>query len=137
MKGTAQYLDGVKFRVAVRGHQVVSDLPVENKGSDAGISPPEYLLVSLATCAGYYALEYLRGRKLPTDGLSIEVTAEKLKQPARLGNFRIEVTIPDLPAEHEQLLLRAVKACLIHNTLMNPSVIDTVIHVPVTAAPCA
>ena len=134
MKSRATYLDGVKFKVDVRGHQVVSDLPVENKGADAGISPPEFLLVSLATCAGYYALEYLKGRHLPTEGLSIEVTAEKLKQPARLGNFRIEVTAPDLPAEHEQLLLRAVRACLIHNTLMNPSVIETVVHVPSAVA---
>src|SRR5579872_6714065 len=132
MKSTATYLDGVKFKVGVRGHQIVSDLPAENKGTDAGIAPPEFLLVSLATCAGYYALEYLKGRNLPTDGLSIEVTCEKLKQPARLGNFRIEVTAPDLPAEHERLLLAAVRACLIHNTLMNPSVIETVIRVPAT-----
>ena len=134
MNATARYLDGVQFRTTVRGHQVVSDLPIENKGADAGIAPPEFLLVALATCAGYYALEYLRGRLIPADGLSVEVSAEKLKQPARLGNFRIDVTAPDLPAEHEQLLLRAVKACLIHNTLMNPTVIETVIHAPVTAA---
>ena len=134
MKSTARFLDGVRFGVSVRGHRIVSDLPAENKGADSGISPPEFLLVSLATCAGYYALEYLRGRQLPTGGLSIDVTAEKLKLPARLGNFRIDVTVPDLPAAHEQLLLRAVRSCLIHNTLMNPSVIETVIHAPVTAA---
>src|SRR5260370_11570923 len=109
MEAKVSYLDGVKFNVAVRDHNVVCDQPVENKGDDAGISPPEFLLVSLATCAGYYALEYLKGRRLPTDGLAIEVTAEKLKPPARLGNFRIAVTVPDLPPDHEQLLLRAVK----------------------------
>lgn len=133
MKSTATFLDGVKFQVDVRGHRVVADLPVENKGTNAGIAPPEFLLVALSTCAGYYALEYLRGRKLPTEGLKVEVTAEKLKSPARLGNFRIEVTVPDLPAEHEQLLLRAVTSCLIHHTLMNPTSIETVIHAPVAA----
>ena|SRR5579862_4460292 len=132
MKSTARFLDGVRFQADVRGHRIASDLTVENKGTDAGISPPEFLLVSLSTCAGYYALEYLRGRKLLTDGLTVEVTAEKLKPPARLGNFRIEVTVPNLPAEHEALLLRAVTSCLIHHTLTTPSAIETVIHVPVT-----
>ena len=133
MKTTARYLGGLRFKVAVRGHQVVSDQPLENKGEDAGISPPEFLLISLATCAGHYAMEYLKSRKLPVEGLTVEVSAEKLKGPARLGDFRIEVTAPDLPAGHESMLLRAVRSCLIHNPLMNPTVIETVIHAPVAA----
>ncbi len=133
MKSTARFMEGVKFQVDVRGHRIVSDLPVENKGTDAGIAPPEFLLVALSTCAGYYALEYLRGRKLSAEGLTVEVTAEKLKPPARLGNFRIDVTVPNLPAEHESLLMRAVTSCLIHHTLMNPSSIETAIHAPVAA----
>src|SRR5689334_25159823 len=116
MEATVQYLDGVKFNVAIRGHNVVCDQPVENKGDDAGISPPEFLLASLATCAGYYALEYLRVRSLPTDHLSVRVNADKLKQPARLGNFRIEVDTPELEPRHQEGILRAVKSCLIHNT---------------------
>jgi len=40
MEATVQYLNGVKFNVAVCGHSVVCDLPVENKGEDAGIAPP-------------------------------------------------------------------------------------------------
>ena len=134
MEVTAQYLNGVKFNVAVRGHSVVSDLPLENKGEDTGISPPEFLLVSLATCAGYYALEYLRMRSLPAEGLRVHVGAEKLKQPARLGKFRIEVTAPDLDPRHEDGILRAVKLCLIHNTLLNAPAIDIVINVPAPVA---
>lgn len=128
MEATVSYLDGVKFNVAVRGHNVVCDQPVENRGDDAGISPPEFLLASLATCAGYYALEYLRTRSLPTGGLNVRVNAEKLKQPARLGNFRIEVETAPLEARHEEGVLRAVKSCLIHNTLLHAPAIEVTVN---------
>ena len=135
MEATVQYLDGVKFNVAIRGHNVLCDQPLENKGNDAGISPPEFLLASLATCAGYYALEYLGTRMLPRKGLSVHVSAEKLKQPARLGNFRIEVETPELEPHHEAGVLRAVKSCLIHNTLLHAPAIEVTVnaHAPLAA----
>jgi uncharacterized OsmC-like protein len=134
MEASIQYLDGVKFNVAVRGHSVICDQPVENKGTDAGMTPPEFMLASLATCAGYYALEYLRTRSLPTEGLTVRVTAEKLKQPARLGDFCIEVNTTALDPRHEEGVLRAVKTCLIHNTLLNPPKMEVLVN---AAAPVA
>jgi uncharacterized OsmC-like protein len=96
---------------------VVCDQPAGNGGADAGMTPPEFLLASLATCAGYYAAQYLNTRKLPVAGLKVTVEAEKALQPARLAKFRIEVHLAELDPKHEAGLLRAVKACLIHNTL--------------------
>jgi Na+/H+ antiporter NhaD/arsenite permease-like protein len=96
MEAIIQYTDGVKFEADCRGHRVVCDQPLGNSGEDAGMSPPEFLLVSLGTCAGFYALQYLRTRALPLEGLKVRVTAEKAAQPARLGSFRIEVAVPEL-----------------------------------------
>jgi putative redox protein len=123
MEVSAQYLEDSKFEVAVRGHRVICDQPVENGGSDAGMSPPEFLLASLATCGGYYAVQYLKTRKLPTEDLEVRVSAEKAAQPTRLASFRIEVMVPGLDDRHQAGILRAVKSCLIHNTLLGgPSV---------------
>ena len=94
------------------------------------MTPPEFLLASLATCAGFYAAQYLNARKLSTEGLKVTVTAEKAAQPARLASFRIEVQTSELDPRHEAGLLRAVKACLIHNTLASPPAIDIVLHSP-------
>jgi putative redox protein len=118
----------VKFEAIARGHRVVSDQPPANGGSDAGMTPPELLLASLGTCAGFYAAQYLKLHSLSADGLEINVTAEKAKAPARLDRFRIEVTVPSLPERHEAGILRAVNACLIHNTLLNAPAIETVVH---------
>ena len=97
------------------------------------MTPPEYLLVSLGTCAGFYAAQYLKARSLIRTGLEVKVSAEKAKQPARLAQFRIEVVVPGLDPNHQAGVLRAVKACLIHNTLINAPAIETVVSTPVDA----
>jgi uncharacterized OsmC-like protein len=113
-------IEGVKFAVHARSHEVICDQPAENGGTDAGMTPPELLLASLGTCAAFYAAEYLRARNLAQSGVEVSVTSEKLKQPARLGNFRIQVTSPvALSPEHQEGIKRAVHHCMVHNTLLS------------------
>ena len=130
MEVLANYLGGTKFEVDARGHRVICDQPVDNGGADEGMSPPEFLLASLATCAGYYAAEYLKARGLPTDGLHVRVTAQKALHPARLASFGVEVTAPGLDERHEAGLFRSVKACLVHNTLLGAPHIEIMLHSP-------
>jgi uncharacterized OsmC-like protein len=127
MEVTAEFLGDVRFQVQARGHRIICDQPVDQGGSDAGLTPPELLLASLASCAGYYAAQYLKARKLPADGLRVRVSAEKAEQPARLGSFLIEVTAPGLDERHQEGVLRAAKACLIHNTLLAQPAIQMVV----------
>ena len=133
MEVTIQHRGNVKFEASARGHRVVCDQPLDNGGSDTGMTPPEYLLVSLGTCAGFYAAQYLKARSLAHGDLDVKVSAEKAKLPARLGAFRIEVVVPGLAPEHQAGVLRAVKACLIHNTLIHAPSIETVVSTPVEA----
>ena len=109
---------------------MICDQPSGNGGSDSGMTPPEYMLVSLGTCAGFYAAQYLKVRSVAYQGLEVKVSAEKATQPARLGQFRIEVIVPGLDAQHQPGVLRAVKACLIHNTLIHGPGIETVVSTP-------
>ncbi len=125
MEITVTHLSGMKFEASTRGHKIVCDQPAGGQGTDAGMTPPEFLLASLGTCVGYYAAEYLRARSLPMDGLKVRVWAEKVQGPARLDGFRIEIEAPDLADEkHRAGVLRAAKSCLIHSTLANPPAIE-------------
>ena len=113
-------IEGVKFDVQARSHRIACDQPVENGGTDCGMTPPEFLLASLGSCAAFYAAEYLRTRNLAKSGLEVSVTAEKLLKPARLGNFRVLVTSPvALTAEQNEGMMRSVHHCLVHNTLLS------------------
>lgn len=130
METTIEYLGGVKFEASARGHKLICDQPLDNGGADEGMTPPEFLLASLGTCAGFYAAQYLRTRSLPTDGLRVRVVAEKATGPARLGAFRIEVDAPGAAVEerHREGVLRAVKSCLVHNTLVHAPAIELTVN---------
>ena len=120
MEVKVSQLTGVKLAIQARSHSLLSDQPAENGGEDSGMTPPELLLASLGSCAAYYAAEYLRTRNLAFKGVEVSVTAEKMKAPARLGNFRVRVVSPvSLTAEQHEAMLRSVQHCVVHSTLTN------------------
>lgn len=131
MEVTIEHLGAVQFEIKARNHTIVSDQPLADGGHDEGMTPPELLLASLGSCAAFYAAQYLRKHKLAQQGTTVRVSAQKLKDPARVGEFHIDVESPvDLDGHHRQGMEQAVHHCLIHRTLLNPPNIDIQIHAP-------
>lgn len=121
MELTVNYLGDVQFEAEARGHKIVCDQPLDNGGADEGMTPPEFLLASLATCAGFYAVQYLNARKLSSDGLKVKVTAEKVPNPARLDRFVLTIETPtELSEKDAEGVRRSAEKCLVHNTLLMP-----------------
>jgi len=118
---TVEHLGAVQFEIRARGHSIVSDQPAASGGFDEGMTPPELLLASLGSCAGYYVAQYLRKNKLATEGTRVRVTCDKVKEPvARMTNFAIYVEAPiELSKEHRRGVEEAVEHCLVHNTLLH------------------
>jgi putative redox protein len=126
---SVEHLGAVQFEIKARKNSVVSDQPEENGGFDEGMTPPELMLASLGSCAGFYAVDYLKRQKLPVEGIKVRVTAEKAKNPARLDQFKIEVDVPTgLGDEHVKGVDEAVRRCLIHNTLTHPPAMEIAIR---------
>jgi putative redox protein len=121
MEVIVEHLGALQFEINARQHAIVSDQPPENGGHDEGMTPPELLLASLGSCAAFYAAQYLRKFKLASEGTHVRVTADKLKNPARIDNFRIEIEAPvALTEQHRAGVENSVHHCLIHNTLLQP-----------------
>jgi len=121
MEVKVSHLGQVRFNIQSRSHTILCDQPDENGGEDSGMTPPELMLASLGSCAAFYAVQYLKARNLADSGVEVSVTADKLKQPARLGNFNIHVVCPvALTEQQTEGLMRSVHSCLIHNTLLSP-----------------
>ncbi len=134
MEVTVEHLGAVQFEIKARQHTIASDQPPENGGFDEGMTPPELLLASLGSCAAYYAADYLKRHGLATEGTRVRVHAEKVKNPARVDNIRIDVDLPlDCEERDREGVDRAVHNCLIHNTLRHPPKIEIGIHAPAPA----
>jgi uncharacterized OsmC-like protein len=110
-----------RFRVDVRGHQLLVDQP-RRDGGEAGPSPTELFVSSLAACVGHYAAGFLRRHGLADDGLRVECDWTMLAaQPARVGRIRLSVAPPaPVPGELRAGLLEAMEHCTVHNTLRRP-----------------
>jgi uncharacterized OsmC-like protein len=125
------HLGSVQFEVRARQHTVVCDQPPENGGFDEGMTPSELFVGALGACAAYYAADYLRKHHLATEGTRVRVEADKMPNPTRLDHFRVEVQVPlALSQQDWEGVERAVRHCLIHNTLLSPPTVEIAIHTP-------
>ena len=121
---TADYCQGAQFRAHARGHELITDQPVNNGGSDRGMTPPELFLASLGSCAAFYAVAYLKKKGLLREGVEVRASAEKVPAPARLDSIHIDVEIPGGLSDADRAGVEdAVHRCVIHNTILHtPSV---------------
>jgi putative redox protein len=116
---TAQHAGGDAYAITVRGHAVLADQPEADGGQDAGATPTELLVASLASCVAFYAGRYLLRHGLDRSGLA--VTAEftmATDRPARVSDVRLRISVPGgIPAERRDALLAVASHCTVHNTL--------------------
>jgi uncharacterized OsmC-like protein len=137
MKAVVESIGKVGSRVRVGEHEMLFDQPTAVPGGeDRGPSPLDVMAVAVAACAHYYAAAYLHGRGLPTEGLSVEVEAEKERVPvSRIGRLSMKVRIPAGLGERQLAgIERAIKSCPAYGTLLHsPSVEVTIDAGPVPA----
>jgi putative redox protein len=135
MEVIVEHMGAVQFEIRARQHSIVSDQPLDAGGFDEGMTPPELLLASLGSCAGYYVAQYLKTRNMAPSGTRVRVSAEKAKDPVRMDDFQIEVDVPAACTAQDRLgIERAVHKCLIHNTLLHPPAISLKINEEVLVA---
>lgn len=123
---TVRHVDGERYAVQVRGHQIMVDQPVSGGGSDSAPTPVELFVAALASCVAYYAGRYLVRHGLSRDGLAVGARyVMAADRPARVAAVRIELSVPDELPAGRRAALRAVAAhCTVHNSLLDPPEVE-------------
>lgn len=116
------YRSGDRYRIAIRGHTLEVDQPVDAGGEDRAPTPTELFIASLASCAAFYAGRYLRRHDLPVDGLRVEAGFTWAKdRPSRVAAIALRVMLPvGFPEERRESLLAVVEHCTVHNSIVRP-----------------
>jgi putative redox protein len=131
MKAVVESTGKVGSRAVVGEHELLFDQPRSAPGGeDRGPSPLDVMVVSVAACAHYFAAAYLHGRGLPTEGLRVEVDAEKERVPvSRIGRVTMRVKLPgELSDRHVAGVERAIKSCPAYGTLLEPPAVEIAIE---------
>lgn len=109
-----------RFRIEVRGHAVVTDQPVPASG-DAGPTPTELFVASLAACAGFYARRFLARHGLADGDLAIAADFAWSADHSRVAAVTIRLELPGgVPETLRPALMRVLEHCTVHESLQHP-----------------
>jgi putative redox protein len=126
---------GMRFTAQIRTHRVTVDQPERAGGDDTGPMPLELVGTALGTCIAFYIQQFLHARKLPYEGMRVEVEQHRAAQPSRLGAFVVRVVLPTvLPPAYTELIERVAHSCPAHGTLTNAAQVLVTIEAPAAAA---
>lgn len=119
-----------KIECTTHGHTVVIDQPANAGGTDAGPTPLEYLMVSLAGCIGTIARIIAMQRRIALRGMKItaegDINTDGLlgkpaDDPVGFKEFRIMAEIDaDMTVEEKEAFIHEVDArCPVSFSLLN------------------
>lgn len=119
MKITTTFHSGTRYDVTNGTHRVITDQPMEDGGRDAGMSPVELFVGSLACCIGYFVGRFCERHGIHLDGLSVDAEWTMAEGPHRVGRIDIEIHLPQrITSEQQELLLKVAHGCTVHQSLM-------------------
>jgi ribosomal protein S12 methylthiotransferase accessory factor len=120
--------DNYRIDVDYKGFTVKTDQPVHDGGDGTAPSPFDYFLVSLAACAGFYALAFCRERKIPVEGLGVTMATERGEVSKMIDKITIAVAPPaGFPEKYRSALLKSVDHCTVKAHMMRPPQFEVVL----------
>ena len=106
-----------RFRISVRGHEIVVDQPRPTSG-DEGPTPTELFVASLAACAAFYARRFLARHGLGDGELDVACEFGWDADHSRVSSIALRVEVPRrLPDGLETALLRVIERCTVHESI--------------------
>ncbi len=89
----------------------------------------ELMLISAASCLGYFLARYVDERSLPVVDIRVRCGGTPAKRPERMERITTEVIVEGAisDAERKKMLIVCERACKVMNTLKYQPTIETVL----------
>ena len=113
--------DGLKVRAEFDGLTVETDQPVTAGGDGSAAGPYHLFLASLGTCAGYFALRFMRERGIDPTGARLTLSTENDASTGLAATVRIDLALPPgFPDKYRQAIVLAMDQCKVKRQLEQP-----------------
>lgn len=121
MKLSVAYQGGTRYDILSDRHRIVTDQPVEDGGDDAGMSPVELFVGSVASCVGYFVGQFCARHDISREGLKVEAEWAMAESPHRVGQIMLAIRLPHrVTPELRERLLKVAQGCTVHQSLALP-----------------
>ena len=118
---------GVRVNAQYNGFETATDQPEKNGGENTAPAPFDLFLVSLGTCAGFYALRFCQQRELSVDGMQMSLKTVRNPETKRLDRIEIILHLPHgFPEKYRSAIIRATDQCAVKKVLVDPPEIELV-----------
>jgi organic hydroperoxide reductase OsmC/OhrA len=118
----ATWEGGYRCRVRARQFEIDADEPPTAGGQDAGPTPTELFLASLATCFTMALFHVARKRDITLPGFEVAVSGTY--DGPRFSRLRVEVRPSSAVETLKELLEQALAVCYVSNTLRMPLTLE-------------
>ena len=116
---------GMKVNADVEGIIVKTDQAVKNGGEGSAAEPYQMFLVSIATCAGVYALDFCNAREIPVQDMTLTMQCEFDPVAVRCGKMRLDLKLPQgFPQKYKKAIIRVMDLCSVKKNILDPPVFE-------------
>jgi putative redox protein len=117
-KITTSYKGNMLFESQMGKHKLTIDVPPAMGGSDRGPIPPDLFVASLGSCIGAFVAQYCENHGIDTEGMTIDMTFEKVEDPTRLVDLKATVNLPKGDCKQRiEAIRRVAEHCPVHETI--------------------
>ncbi|WP_420631061.1 OsmC family protein [Candidatus Leptofilum sp.] len=138
MTVTARSLKNLQVEIQASNHAILADEPIRDGGDDAGPSPYDLLLSSLAACKVMTVHLYARRKQWPVETVSLTLNHRKISADecedcqtqgkAKVDIIECEISFDgDLDEAQIKRLADIADRCPIHRTLTSETKIRTAV----------
>ena len=112
---------GARVDAHFRGHDILTDQPVNGGGEDSAPMPFDLFLASIGTCVGFYVLKFCQQRDLPMEGIRIIQSHHANRETGLMDKIDIEIEVPpSFPKQYHSALIRSAELCKVKKSRENP-----------------
>jgi putative redox protein len=112
---------GKRVDAKIEDRVVPTDQSVERGGGGTAPEPFQLFLVSIATCAGIYALEFCQARKLSSEGMALTMSYEWNEAKHAIETLHIELKLPPgFPDRYKNAVVKVMDLCTVKKHILKP-----------------
>jgi len=116
--------EGLRVRAEFDGLSVETDQPASAGGDGSAAGPYHLFLASLGTCAGFFALRFMRQREIDPEGARLTLSTENDPKTGLATAVRVDLTLPPgFPEKYREAIVLAMDQCKVKRQLEQPPTI--------------
>jgi len=112
---------GKKVDAKIGETVVRTDQPKAKGGDDSAPNPFILFLSSIATCTGFFALDFCQSRDIETKDMQLTMDCDFNQETKHYDKITLTLKLPsDFPEKYKSAIIRAMDLCAVKRHLKEP-----------------